>query len=519
MKRKMKSTTLTIAAMMALTGQASGSWMDEWSGKERRQYRKAVSQMERIDKRVIGWGNERETRPKAYVVLDPPLLRPWGSEPKNVTVEFFATYVDPDGTAKAYQHMIAGVRNKWVPVLESIGWTGIYPYVGSYSITQGSGLDPHWNEKRKQIKALSSGIYIYSKIGFEKNEIRGRLLSSLTQQIMTGYRSLNSERDTRRIVEEVGEDWEEWKRLTRDHMEVTERVGRERWELLAGRAMEEFDGVFALLPDPVLLIEGKYLLTLNTVRRQERRKTPERLFQIANWLVREIGESKMRYGLNEEREFEQIRWDHKREPEADEVLVIDEPFSTENGAEVEVQWLFTYISDDGQAKSNSWLEDSIENWQDWLWEDGVNVTVTRGAIVSNRGHFLEHQRRHQRIANAWGGWKSSRQHALHRKMKEYLEKRPRGIGTENEEREVVKSTVPRIGYELYDEAVESEEAKQRIEELERKGALVSKLAQEQGQRRDPIFLVDGKYLLMTDSTIYTFQSLNWLIEKVVKERG
>ena len=519
MKRQMNWASITIAALMLMGGQASANWMDEWSGAEKRQYRNTVKQIERMNTQILGWGNERNASPSTYVLLDPPLPRPKETGPQHVAVEWFTNYLDADGTNNAHKWVHKAVKGSWIPTVINTSWSNIYPLVRTWSVTGGTGLDPYWNEKRRQIRSFRVGGNMYKGAGAEKSRVWERIFEGFAEEYLKGYPSLNNEEDSRRIVEEAGENWEEWKELTTEHVEQTGKEARERWELFAKRAQEQFPDVFAILPDPILLIEGKYLLTLNTVKRQGGKDAPERLFQIANRLVREAGENKVFQEFKTEGHFERIKWDKKRRPEAGEVIELREPFRTQGKDEVEVQWLFTYITDDGHAKDNAWLEHNIGRWQDWLWEDGVDVTVTRGAIVSDSGHFLEHQRRHQRITNAWGGWKSSRQHLLHRKLTEYLEKNPRGIGTDEEERAFVRSVVSEMGYELYVDALTSEESRQRIMELQRKGQLVSELARRAGQRRDPLFLVDGKYLLMTDSTIDTFQSLNWLIGKRMRERG
>ena len=529
MKEVVKKTVVGITAMMVLSGGASASWMDEWGEREKRQYRRTLNQIKEINEKEIMWGKERDATPSTYVLLDPPLARPKLEEPVeagHIVVEWFNTYLDPDGTNEGSKEVYKAINRHWIPDVHNnsgpIGTSG-YTWIRKWIVTEGRGLDPYWNKKREQTQEIILGILKYLEEGasIEKKHLGNKIFLKWGEEYLSGYPSLNNEEDTRRIIKEAGESWKEWKRMTSEYVEERRKKARDRWELMAKRAEEQFEGVFDSFPHPIILIEGKYLLTLNTVRRQGGRKAAERLFQIANRLIREEAERKVFVEFKTEEHLNELKWDRKRKPEDDEVIELREPFKTERKeGEIEVQWLFTYITDDGRPKDNEWLEYNIGRWQDWLWEVGVDVRVTRGAIVSDQGHFLDHQRRHQRIANAWGKtWNANRHHMLHKEMRDYLAEDARGIGTDKTEREFIRNKVSNGGYELYVDMLISEDAKQRVRELQRKGQVVSELAKRSGNRRGPIFLVDGKYLVRTGSTMDTFQTMNWIIAKIMEEKG
>lgn len=59
-----------------------------------------------------------------------------------------------------------------------------------------------------------------------------------------------------------------------------------RWKEIVERGTKLDRRAFRGIPGPVLLVNGKFLLTANTMRRHGRR-TIESLYQTANWLIRE----------------------------------------------------------------------------------------------------------------------------------------------------------------------------------------------------------------------------------------
>ena len=71
--------------------------------------------------------------------------------------------------------------------------------------------------------------------------------------------------------------------------------------------------------------------------------------------------------------------------------------------------------------------------------------------------------------------------------------------------------------EAYDRARSDESSRLEVAGLQEKSKIVNTIVGRQ-KASDPVFLVNGRYLLATDSVTESFQSLNWLIEKLVMQK-
>ena len=467
------------------------------------------------------WGNERRATSSIMVVLDPPLVKT--REPKEVEIEWFLRWIDNDGTSLgslAGMDLVSVWRSS---VLENTGREArvylLYP-------RSGTGLAPEYEQQRDLSRRMDYGSLWYQKEG--KAEEREKLFAKMVETArIDQFRGFDSEAKLKAAVEKQGIDWEDWQA---DTARWSERLGRHadrRWKLMAERALRQTDGGFDTLPDPVLLIEGKYLLTTNTVKGQggSAKTVLKRLFESANWLVREALEARPEHGFDAAK----IRWGNEGRPKRREMLHLKERLGTEPAGGIEVEWLFTYITDDGQAKDIGWMEEQIGGWHQSLEDAGIKVQIRQSPIVSDSGRFVAQQRVHQRIATAWGADEGDERGYLHRGLKRYLYTSPRGMRRKGEEKKFIASTVSNFAYAEYDEAVASERTARELAMLEAKAAAVAELARKRRgrrdpgflgkDRRDPVFLVDGRYVLMSDNVTDTFQSLNWLIRQIREDRS
>ena len=277
-----------IANAQAGTG-FEGSWNSVPPGAQRawveRQREKRLHVMMRSNRGDITWGNER--RPSLIVVLelDPPLEKTNGDH--IVEVELFSTFVDDDGFTELQCRARELTLGTWWP---SVAKSGEPVRLVHRQVDQGPGLDNRYRETRRKIAELLVGSAWYANEGDE----RGAQIVEKTMERLRGEEVLKeiTAADVDKVLTEAEIDAEEWVEKTTDEIKVTRTRDNDRWRHFATQYFNSLGTAARAKPQlaigasPILLVDGKYLVTMNTVWRKGGRRAPERLFQTLNHLVR-----------------------------------------------------------------------------------------------------------------------------------------------------------------------------------------------------------------------------------------
>ena len=214
----------------------------------------------------------------------------------------------------------------------------------------------------------------------------------------------------------------------------------------------------------------------------------ERTFRTANWIIRSQLEKSPRYGFDKKR----IVWGNERKPKRGEVIELKQGYPVENKKLFEVEWFFTYISDDGQINNTVWLEQQFRAWRTSAQNAGIKgVRFKRSPVArttkEGSKHWHDHQRVHQELVMSWGedvkGWRG-RIHEFLGEMTLARPLAPRSVGTEEDiENFIDRMIVPLKRYEYEGFITEREARREEMQALTEKGVKVSAAIERQVRRR------------------------------------
>ena len=237
--------------------------------------------MTQVDRNAILWGNESKPNGSIVLKLDPPLEKTKGSNV--IEVELFSAFVDNDGLTKSDclgRELALGV---WWPSIEKAE----VPVSLEYRlVTQGPGLDSRYQESRRNITELVVGGSWYASNGDERGT---EVLNLAIRRITTADLLVQiDETDITRIVTDAGIDPAKWRKETGAEVEKVHAHDNARWEQFSSQAIKwSRNTKLGTGASPILVIDGKYLVTMNTIWRQGGLKGTERLFQTVNSLIRQ----------------------------------------------------------------------------------------------------------------------------------------------------------------------------------------------------------------------------------------
>ena len=270
--------TLREAAAAETPNVAEGRWI-----KAQREGKLRV--MKKTDRAAIVWGNEK--RPNGTIVfrLDPPLRKVKGRAV--VEVELFSTSVDDDGWTELHCRARDLALRTWWPSIEK---AGLPVWLAHRQIDQGAGLGSPYHESRRAISELIVGGAWYANYGEERGvEVVRRTMERLRAD--ERLREI-TQTDVEEILTGAGIDAGHWREETREVVEAVRAMDNSRWKDFAVQYLK-WVGNRARLTSrlgrgaaPILVIDGKYLVTMNTIWRQGGLRAPERVFQTANSLIR-----------------------------------------------------------------------------------------------------------------------------------------------------------------------------------------------------------------------------------------
>ena len=247
-----------------------------------RDLNRRVKEFDRLRLRDIEWGREKRARSATVIELDPPLARL--DESPGVDVEFFYNYIDNSGGQKL------GWRNAGTTV--GGWWTSIWKRrlaVRVHLHVPGSGpyLNPEHETARGYYQKLAMGW------GRPVRRTEGRGLDPRMEKTLHELWArrdmryvMGSDDDAERFLKYHGLSVEEWRASLESTRVVAQmRETDERWAEIARRGSEEHAKAFKSPAGPVLLINGRFLITANTMRRHGG-KAVRNAYRTASWIVR-----------------------------------------------------------------------------------------------------------------------------------------------------------------------------------------------------------------------------------------
>ena len=250
-----------------------------------------IRMLHETKKEAIAWGSEVPARRTTVLTLEPPLEQT--STTRKVEVDIFSPVFDADGTGYLTTCTMRTVLGVWWPTLVE---AGVPVHLRYHHVDEGPGLDESAHQGRRTVAELLEGGAIYAGRSDERGD---RLIQHVLQWIHAGG-TAEQMHGTRieDVLVRAGIELEAWRREIDRELEQARRQSNERWRRLAEQYMQwqgrDPGGRLALDQNaaPIIVVGGRHLLTMNTIRRQGGRKGPERLFRTVNGLVAEQIESR-----------------------------------------------------------------------------------------------------------------------------------------------------------------------------------------------------------------------------------
>ena len=506
-------TALTALAFIALAVAAPGyaeapDPVDHATERAAQETRRAIRAMDRVDEDAIAWGQERKANRTTVIVLDPPLPKTLG--PDTVEVEWFQSFVDRHGGVEIGSRTAYLVIGKWW----ANWWKAKIP-VGLHVRPLGEGpqLDENTLEQRQWLQRL---MLAWKSSTFEANMRRepgeAEMLSYLAKRAGNkAADAITTQKIAEGVVDAANLSIEEWRqRLDQPATHERIKLVDTRWAAIANQATKQYRKALAGIPDPVLLIDGKYLLTANTMRRHGG-KWVERVFQTANWLIRHQMEQMPQHG------FDMESFDTARKPRRGEVIRLKSgSTNTSEPEQLEVEWLYTYLTEDGRGTHRGWLDKTFDAWLVNVRERGKSVRFVRTPVTGTpRNPWESHQKVHQRLALAARLETKERWDRLPGSIDYWLRGNSKGLSTEEEVGMFLLSGA--IPADRFQEHAESPEMRAAVNEANEKARSIRGVLEAKGlASTEPWLLINRRWVLTgatTGSTNRVFQILNWLVDK------
>lgn len=453
---------------------------------------------------------QHEKRPikSRMVILDPPLPKTMG--PDVVEVEWFHTPIDSAGSGGIWGSAATRVVGWWTSWMKPDGDGKVAPVKLHFRMFgKGPTMLREFSRHRRVYQEL---VYAWGDIEFRTEGMKAFVaLNERTLKAGGSLRGMNTRLGMESVIRSAAEMYpnyprlnvDEWRALVdREETKARIREADERYLKMMTKAVKKNRRMRNGPHDPMLLIDGKYLLTGPITGRITD------LFRMANWIIRKKVEEIPSYGFKPE----EIQWGMERKPKKGELIKLRKPFPAGEG--VEIEWLYTYITPDGQSKAVRWVWDTFWNWRDSLKEQGIEVTMSKAPIINGKGWVRKHQRVHQEAATSWKPSFWLRRNRIHITLADYLATNPDGIGNHDAAGKVLQARA-QINQEIYDAArTGSTSDASELATLKTKGEMLERVRKRNRAARGPAFLINGEYVLMTKNLTDAFQSLNWAVRRL-----
>ena len=278
---KMNKQLRTIALVgLTLAATAAPSTLPQWgdgtaeaAGKAEtrsmsvREFNRLIDLLE-TDAESYAWGREMRPVMSEVVILNPPL--PKVGPRDKVTVEWFFSPIDERSGTTAWQRGMFAMY-KWRDSIDEAEEDRIE--IMPQPVSSGPGVPPRFEQGLKVVQDM-----LYS---WGENPWRGTGAKVYAKLVVTRtYLGTITEEDARKIIEQAGLDSSIWmaKRKLSNAVERRERANS-RYQEAMRQAIEKNRRYLNTPQDPVLLIDGRYLLTGYATKRTRK------LFRMANWIV------------------------------------------------------------------------------------------------------------------------------------------------------------------------------------------------------------------------------------------
>ena len=481
-------------------------WRDpaEWM----RNWRATVRKWRGLPFETIRWGREKRAIKSRLVILEPAL--PKTSPPGKVQVEWFHSPLDERGSSNVWWGAGEYTLQWSTSVMNGQVEGKRNPVVFEYRLVgKGPLLMRRYNAQRRAAQEI---VYAWGNMGDGGGEGLKAYLELIknSKDSPTGESALigiASRWSGEKIIESAGLSVEEWRRRI-DLPETQRRIREtdERYKTMMTRAAEKSKNILRTPQDPILLIDGRYLLTGPVTGRVKDQ------FRMANWIIRELIEEMPQHGFK----LEDIQWGNERRPKRGEIIELKKPF--EQGERMTVEWAHTYISAQGQTIPVEWLERVWRDWARSLEAAGIEKPqMRRIALVNNKGSAREHQIVHREATIAWGPPLPQRRNLIHVALAKHLATDPLGLGSHEAVGNLLDAEKD-MSQEVYDAVRTSASRTVLLEQAKAKGEAIQRAVAGRKERTDPIFLVNGKYVVVTKDATRTFQVLNWLVGQIGERR-
>ena len=459
----------------------------EWRRNWRRTQRRGA-----VEGDEIAWGKEKRPVRSRVIVLDPPLAKT--TPPDRVEIEWFHSHIDESGQWGVWVQTWLQVTKWNASLLKArVPVTMNHRVVG-----KGPTLLRVYNDRRRAYQEL-----IYAWEGGANRGKPGRAVQYHLIQTRDRVDQIASRTSLEKIVEAAGQSVEEWRALVdteRTRARITE--ANERFRELMTQAAKVTEKALRTPQDPILLINGKYLLMSPVSGKMKD------LFRMANWIIRTEIERLPHHGFDAKK----IAWGNKTKPKRGELTELRTPFA--HDGKISIEWAHTYVTADGVAKPVAWFEDVRHAWEESLRKAGITqVRYTRVPMVDKEGRAIAHQRIHREATIAWGPELRQRRNLIHWAMARHLATNPLGLGNHDAVGKLL-DTVPDMNRAIYEAVRGSSSRVRMLEEARQKGEAIAEVLGRNDKAGDPVFLVNGRYVVGTPSVTRTYQILNWLITEL-----
>ena len=468
----------------------------------KRNWARRARDFDRTKPEQIAWGKEKRPVRSRMILLDPPIAKTSG--PEAVQVEVFRKHIDERGSIamplKSRLVMLGWrrtVREANLPVTLSV-WT----------VGKGPGLTPRFDEQRRLHQEI---MLAWGEDAIGGGNIGKAARALLDESAANGLMGLKSREDGAKVIERAGLDHEKWLNELAGSEQTQGRIQKinDRYAQVMNQAVQSNSRVLQSPMDPVLLIDGKYLLTGSVVG-----KTQD-LYRMANWLIRHRIEQNPRHGF----EMQQILWGNERKPRRTEIIELKNIFSVPDPSKIDIEWLYTYISNDGMANQREWHEELFNEWlasvrRGQVWDIKLRRTPV-SKMNATDGPWTEHRRMHQRLILAWDENEGMRRGTIHPVLNGWVRKDPRSVGNVEQAKALVEYTgIPATEWHRRMQASETVERMKTADTKATAGRGKGHRTRQESGPRSPVIIVDGRYLIdrtSAGSVEKVFQILNWIV--------
>ena len=436
----------------------------------------------------IVWGKTKRPVRSRMVILDPPLPRIAG--PDKVQIEWFNDPVDEDGTGY-YGNVSTLYIMEWLRSMDEheVPTEFVVQLVG-----KGPTLLRRYNETRRVIQDM---IYAWDNPSI----FRGAA-SDVFQAMMGTPGNVRTRDFATSIVEDAGYSAEEWHARAKSER-TEERVQKinGRFKELMDQARKQTRKILRTPHNPIILIDGKYLLTLSVNKKRID------LFQMANWIIHKQIEQIPSHGFSTE------SFGIATKPGDRELIALKTKPTGNEGLEVE--WLFSYVSDEGKRTHSTWLNRTFNEWLRQVQNEGKPVQFTRTPVTGTPGNpWHQHQAVHQMLALTGTMASGERWEGVGESIGRWLNGNPQGLSTEEEVSLLLLSKgIPKTAFMT---RAASKETREKAEAANARAETVRRALK---ARRlpdiEPVLLINGKWILSGGSAGkagHIIEILNWLRE-------